>query len=72
MLVRELIQALKYLNQDDLVVVKGYEGGYNDVTQLLHINIVLDVNEEWYYGKHADKNDTDMEDKQAVKAILIS
>ncbi len=50
--VGQLIEQLKNYPQDLRVVVRGYEGGYNDVDQFETMKIVIDFNEEWYYGKH--------------------
>ncbi len=52
--VGQLIEALKDYPQDLRVVIRGYEGGYNDVDQFETMKIVIDFNEELYYGKHED------------------
>ena len=52
MTVKELIEALKKMPEDTRVVISGYEGGYNDVSELNEIRINPDVNTAWYYGKH--------------------
>lgn len=56
MTVAELIrnlQALGIEKQDLPVVVRGYEGGVNDVVELTPIEIVRDANAAGYYGQHA-------------------
>jgi len=55
MTVKELIKILSTIEDQDLrVMVKGYEGGFCDVENINTepIHMALDVNEEWYYGKH--------------------
>jgi len=34
------------------VVLKGYEGGVDNVVNVKLVRIKKDVNDEWYYGKH--------------------
>jgi len=77
MTVKQLIQSLsKIQDQDIRVMVKGYEGGYNDIVDInpAPIDIALDVNEEWYYGKH-DKvdnmNNKYIDNLTIVKAIVL-
>jgi len=50
--VRELIEFLQEMPQDYMVVVRGYEGGVDEVTDLENTRIELDVNQEWNYGSH--------------------
>ena len=52
MKVKELIEALSQLDPELLVVVHGYEGGVNEVDRCDVYDIELNVNTEWYYGKH--------------------
>jgi hypothetical protein len=35
-----------------MVVIRGYEGGVDEVTDLENAKVILDVNEEWNYGSH--------------------
>ena len=46
---------------DTMVVVAGYEGGFDEVGRVYKIKLLLDQHDEWYYGRHEeDKNgDTD-------------
>jgi hypothetical protein len=66
MTVRELIESLSKIEDQDIrVMVKGYEGGYNDIVigngidnnTPATIDMALDVNEEWYYGTHERAED---------------
>ena len=52
MKIKELIEVLSQLDPELLVVVHGYEGGVNEVDRCDVYDIELNVNTEWYYGKH--------------------
>ena len=52
MTIAELIEKLKEYPQDTRVVVRGYEGGVNDVEYLEDTYISLNKNTVWCYGKH--------------------
>lgn len=53
MKVHELISFLYTLDPGLEVVVKGYEGGYNEVKGVSGtIEYVKNVNDAWYYGPH--------------------
>ena len=52
MIVKELIEKLQELDPNLPVLVDGYEGGCNDATDLVEIEVIRDVNVEWYYGAH--------------------
>lgn len=54
MTVAELITLLQTCLQDRRVVVRGYEGGVDDVNAVKTVNIKVNANEEWYYGRHED------------------
>lgn len=75
MKVAELIEALKALPQDYMVVRSGYEGGVTEVSYVCKTQVRLHVHEEWYYGEHErvedHELDKDFPEKQAP-AIYIS
>jgi len=77
MTVKQLITKLSTIkDQDTLVMVNGYEGGYNDVEAINidPIDVALDVNDQWYYGRHERVGDVLVEvrkDFQIVKAIIL-
>jgi hypothetical protein len=77
MTVKQLIKILSTIqDQDTRVMVKGYEGGYNDIEDInpAPIDIALDVNDQWYYGKHEMIQDVVIEarkDYSIVKAIIL-
>ena len=82
MTVKELIFILSQIeDKDTRVVIKGYEGGYDDLvfadnTPLI-LDIALNVNPEWWYGDHAKASPEhrqygiDGTKIEVVKAILI-
>ena len=47
------------------IVVKGYEGGVDDIVDVKLVNIKKDVNAEWYYGKH------EIDDNGGIQAVFI-
>ena len=52
MKVKELIEALSQLDPELMVVRSGYEGGVDEIIKIKIYDIELNVNTEWYYGKH--------------------
>ena len=52
MKVKKLIELLSQMNPELLVVVAGYEGGVDEMDKFEMCDIELNVNTEWYYGKH--------------------
>jgi hypothetical protein len=80
MIVKELIEKLQALDPQLPALVNGYEGGCNDVSYISQIDIIRDVNNEWYYGAHENvKNlhenvikDFENIGKLPTKGILIN
>jgi hypothetical protein len=82
MTVKELIESLsKIEDQEVRVMVNGYEGGVDDIiigngiddTPAI-IHVALDVNTEWYYGRHErvdDMYDSTNSKYHIVKAIIL-
>lgn len=56
MTIKELIEALSKFDPDTPVVVRGYEGGYNDIMEIEETSMQLNVNRVWYYGAHREKD----------------
>ena len=52
MKVKDLIKELEKLPDDMLVIRPGYEGGVEEITGCRVEMVALNVNSEWYYGKH--------------------
>lgn len=78
MTVTQLIQILSTIdNPDDVtVMVRGYERGVKDIDNNTPaiIHVALDVNDEWYYGRHERVDDIDPStnsEYQIVKAIIL-
>jgi hypothetical protein len=73
MTVQELMQILSGLDPDLPVVVAGYERGFNDVTQVKPVSIMLNVNSEWYYGSHDLSQNAENDDKSTplIPAIFL-
>ena len=77
MTVRELIEILsKIEDQEVRVMVRGYERGvkYIDNNTPAIIHVALDVNDEWYYGRHERVDDIDLSNSreyQIAKAIIL-
>lgn len=65
MKVKDLLTLLSEMPVDADVVVKGYEGGVDDVVNIKLVKLRKDVNNEWYYGKHEINQDGD------VQAVFI-
>jgi hypothetical protein len=77
MTIKQLIEELSKIEDQDLrVMTSGYEGGFNDVENinLTPIYMALDVNTEWYYGKHEPVDnlyEATNSNYQIVKAIIL-
>lgn len=53
MTVQELIEVLQGIeDKTRRVVIRGYEGGVDDVGYCEEINIRLNYYDQWYYGQH--------------------
>ena len=59
MRVIDLLTLLSQMPVEADVVVKGYEGGVDDVINVKLVKIKKDVNNEWYYGRHEIDEDGD-------------
>ena len=74
MKVKELIEVLSQLDPELMVVVAGYEGGVNEVDTYGLCDIELNVNDEWYYGKHemlAEGDKPRNKDSTIVKGVRL-
>ena len=61
MKVMDLLTLLSEMPADADVVLKGYEGGVDDVLNVKLVKIKKDVHVEWYYGKHEIDEAGDMQ-----------
>ena len=72
MKVKKLIELLSQMDPELLVVVAGYEGGVDEMDKFEMCDIELNVNTEWYYGKHEilEKEPT-KKDSTIVKGVRL-
>jgi hypothetical protein len=69
MKVSELIERLQTYRQDALVVVRGYENGYDDIINVKEVMIKPAANPQWYDGIYEEVR---VETSEMVeKAILL-
>jgi len=59
MRVADLIEKLKLLPQDALVVTEGYETGYEPVKKVELINVVENPSHKWWDGEYEKSEDPD-------------
>lgn len=72
MTIAELIEELQNYPQDTRVVVRGYEGGVNDVDEVELTEIYLNYNAgTWYYGKHEVVEYATTSDCEKVPAVYL-
>lgn len=73
MKVKDLIEELKKYDENLNVYVSGYEGGVNDMPEIgKPITVALNVNTEWYYGKHEEiESDDEYNQHQKAEGILL-
>lgn len=75
MTIKQLIKILSQIkDQEATVMVKGYEGGVNDISNNTPeiLKVRLNVNTEWYYGAHEIvKHDTPLNKSNTIRAIVI-
>lgn len=73
--VKQLIEKLQDLPQDSIVVVRGYEGGVDEITEISVSKVALNINSEWYYGKHelicGDYDEKVFENNFKVAAVWV-
>jgi hypothetical protein len=50
----DLIKELEKFPKDQIVLIRGYEGGCEEVSGLSQIKIKKNVNKQWYYGNHEE------------------
>ena len=75
MKVKELIEKLSQLDPELMVVVAGYEGGVDEIKKYKLCNIELNVNDDWYYGKHeilAEGDKPTNKDSTIVRGVKLT
>ena len=74
MKVKELIELLSQLDPELMVVRSGYEGGVDEMDKFEMCDIELNVNTEWYYGKHeilAEGDNPTNKDSTIVRGVRL-
>jgi hypothetical protein len=66
---KELIEVLRKLDPETIVIVDGYEGGYAIPIGTKEMEVCGPFKREWYYGEYDDCKE---EELFKTKAILIS
>jgi hypothetical protein len=72
MTAKELIEILSQFESDTPVVVRGYEGGYNDVSMVTPKTMQLNVNDQYYYGAHDCVKGLVVPEKPMTQVICLS
>lgn len=71
MKVKELIEVLKNSDQESLVIVDGYDDGFNEVLEISYVDIKCDVSTTGYYGQHGIAAYNTKRGKEIVKAVYL-
>ena len=71
MKVKDLIEHLKLINPELMVVRPGYEGGVTEVNHVTIIPVALNVNEEWYYGEHEQIDEFSNKDHKGAERATV-
>ena len=66
MIVKELINILKTMPQDALVVTEGYEDGYDTVIDVSVICVSENPQKDWWNGKYVE-----IEKEVFMSAVLL-
>jgi len=70
--VSELINFLSKFEPSTRVMVRGYEGGYDDLVSAKLKDVVLDVYDEWWYGKNEVLEQVSKgNSKESIKTIIL-
>ncbi len=75
MKVKELIETLSQLDPELMVAIIGYEGGVDEVSRYELCDVELNVNDDWYYGKHEileNGEEPKNKDSTIVKGVLLT
>jgi hypothetical protein len=75
MKIKDLIAELQKHDPEMQVVRSGYEGGVEFVSRVLCYEVAIDVNTDWWYGKHElirhDLDKEAYESHQKTQAVFI-
>jgi hypothetical protein len=71
MKIKELIEQLKKYDPEMLVVVNGYEGGWDDINIIKEEILIEEENNPWYEGKYSYFEKKEDNPDRAIKAITL-
>jgi hypothetical protein len=66
MTAKELIEELGKIPPETRIVIRGYEDGFNDISQFRKVKIISNPEAQWYYGEYASS-----EEQGAIEAIEL-
>ena len=69
MTVIELIERLRSFAPDSLVVVPGYESGFDGITSVHEVEVEMVADGEWFNGQY--EGTEDKTSGQSVKAVAL-
>jgi hypothetical protein len=76
MKIKDLIKELQQHDPEMQVVRAGYEGGVDFVSAIRCYEVALDVNLDWWYGKHElvvhDLQKEELRSYTKTQAVMIS
>ncbi len=76
MKIKDLIKQLQQHDPEMQVIRAGYEGGVDFVSHIVCYEVALDVNEDWWYGKHEivvhDFQREELKNHTKTQAVLIT
>jgi hypothetical protein len=76
MKIKDLIKELQQHDPEMQVVRAGYEGGVDFVSAIRCYEVALDVNADWWYGKHElvvhDLQKEELRNYTKTQAVMIS
>jgi hypothetical protein len=76
MKIKDLIKELEQHDPEMQVVRAGYEGGVEFVSSVKCFEVALDVNLDWWYGKHElllhDLQREELRNYEKTQAVLVS
>ena len=76
MKIKDLIKELQKHDPEMQVIRSGYEGGVDFVSKIQCYEVALDVNGDWWYGKHEiithDLQREELRLYEKTQAVLIS
>ena len=71
MKIKELVEQLKKYDPEMLVVVRGYEGGWDDIEKIKEKILIEWENNSWYEGKYSYFEEKEDNPDNAINAISL-